>query len=195
MLETFSNKVAGLKACNFDLKETSTQVFSFECCKTLKISISKTICERLLLIVVIYCIKNWIKLFRDLTICFILKQIHSIVLALINFHSFYHSLSFTVSLIVIFCYSLSFVVTSCHLLPLFVRLVVTRCTTRCHSLYHSLSRAVFRWPLVFTRCTIRFHSLLLKVSLVCLFISDHEASRIGLIYQVVHCHSDRDFEE
>ena len=100
------------------------------------------------------------KLFRNsLTFCFILK--HKITLfqllsfVLIRFITRCHSHS----LIVFFCYSLSYVVTCCHSLPLLVLLVVTRCTTCCHSLLfivpivvnrcHSLSLVV---PFVFTRC-------------------------------------------
>ena len=79
------------------------------------------------------------------------------------------SFSFVVPPAVIFCHSLSFVVTrrhffslvaiSCHSLPF----VVTRCTTRCNSLYHSLSLVV---PLVVTCCTTRYHSLYHSLSLV-----------------------------
>ena len=72
----------------------------------------------------------------------------------------------SLSVIVIFSYSLSFLVIRCHLLhhslSLAVSFVVICCTTRCHSLYHSLS---FVLPLVVicyhsfsfdvTRCTTR----------------------------------------
>ena len=57
--------------------------------------------------------------------------------------------------------------TRCRLLSF----VVIRCTTRCHSFYHSLS-------FVITRChrlslvVTHFHSLSLDVPLVCLFIND-----------------------
>ena len=83
------------------------------------------------------------------------------------FYSLYHFLSLAVN--------------HCHLLSLVVPLVVTRCTTCCHSLSfiviccHSL-------PFVVTRCTthchslslviIRCYSLSLDVPLVCLFIND-----------------------
>ena len=53
---------------------------------------------------------------------------------------------------------MSFVVTRCHSLSLVVPLVVTHCTTRCHSFT--------------TCCTTRCHLLSLYVSLVCLFIND-----------------------
>ena len=71
------------------------------------------------------------------------------------------------------------VTTHCYLLLLVVPLVATCCTTRCHSLYHSLSLVVplvviSRHPLSFivTRCTIRCHSLSLDVSFVCLLINN-----------------------
>ena len=48
----------------------------------------------------------------------------------------------SLTLIVICCHSssldLSLVVICCHSLSLVVLLIVIRCTTRCHSLYHSL---------------------------------------------------------
>ena len=119
---------------------TPTLAFSCEYCK-----LSKNIWECLLLIVVIYCIENWIKLFRNqIGLLFLLK--HKITLfyllsfVFICFITRCHSLS-----LVIFCYSLSS--------------VVTCCTTRCHSLYHSLSFVVIR-------CTIRSHSLLFVVPFV-----------------------------
>ena len=80
---------------------------------------------------------------------------------------------YSLSLIVICCNSLSFVVTRCttrcHSLSFVVPLIVIRChslsfvVTRCHSLYHSL-------PLVVIRC----YSLSRDVPLVCLFINDPE---------------------
>ena len=84
----------------------------------------------------------------------------------IRFMTRCHSLS----LIVIFSYSLLFAVICCHLLyhslwPV-VSFVVICCTTRYHSLYHSLL-------LVVTLVVIRYHSLSLDVQLVCLFTNDH----------------------
>ena len=119
---------------------TPTLAFSCEYCK-----LSKNIWEWLILIVVIYCIENWINLFRNqIGLLFLLK--HKITLfyllsfIFICFITRCHSLS-----LVIFCYSLSS--------------VVTCCTTRCHSLYDSLSFVVIR-------CTIRSHSLLFVVPFV-----------------------------
>ena len=99
----------------------------------LRTPISENIREQLLLIVVIYCIANWIKFFRNqIGILFLLK--HKI------YFTYSHSYSFVLSLAVIlchslsfFCYSLSFVVTRSHSFSLAVPLVV---------------------PLVFIRCTI-----------------------------------------
>ena len=61
------------------------------------------------------------------------------------------------------CHLLSFVVTCCHSLSLFV----SRSTTRSHSLYHSL-------PFVVTRCTSRYHLFSLDLSLAYLFVNDFE---------------------
>ena len=133
---------------------------------TLRTPISKIICERLLLVVVIYCIENWIHLFRNqISLLFLLK--HKITLfylpsfVFIRFISRYPSLS----LIVAFYYSLSFVVTCCttrcHLLYNSLSLVVILCATRCHSL-----------SLVVVCCIIRCYSLSLDLPLVCLFINN-----------------------
>ena len=155
--------------------------------KFLTISISENIWERLLSYILH---KNWMKLFRgqiDLLFHFKIKN-HFILLtsfAFIRFITRCHSLS----LIVNFCYSLWFVFTRCHTLSAVV--------TRCHSLYHSLSLVIIRCttrcqslsfvvPFVFTRCDSMYHSSVF-------FLSDHEASRIAPIYQVVRCHNDGDF--
>ena len=124
-----------------------------------------------------YCIKIWIKLFRNQTgllFCFKTK-IHSALLAPIRFHSFCHPLSFasthcpSLRLIATRYHWMSLAVICCHSfyysLPLFVPLVVTRS----HSLYHSLPFVVTRHflsllvPLLFTRCHSLFHSLSLIV--------------------------------
>ena len=70
-----------------------------------------------------------------------------LLLTLIRFHSFYHSLSF----IVIFYYSLSFVVTHCHSLYHWLSLVVAFVVTRCLSLSLIVSLVV----IVVIRCTTR----------------------------------------
>ena len=115
--------------------------------QTLRTPNSKNICERLLLIVVMYCIENWIKLFRTrLVFCFFQN------IKLLYF-TYSHSYLFVLSLLVIRCHSLSFFVIRCHWL------------SPVHSLYHSS-------PLVVIRCTNRSHSLSLDVRLVCLFIND-----------------------
>ena len=89
---------------------------------------------------------------------------------LCRFHSLYHC-SHSLSLFAICRRSLPLIVTLCHLLYHSLSLVVIHCDllsfvvtryTNCsHSLYHSL-------PLVVIRC----HSLSLDVPLVCLFIND-----------------------
>ena len=131
------------------------------------------------------------KLFRNsLTFCFILKhkitlfQLLSFVLIRLSLAVIHtHSLSFFVTR----CHTLSLVVTLCHFLYYPLSLVVPLVVTPCYSLYPSLSMAV-----------IHYHSLYHSFSLVvtrCLFVNDHEALRIVLIYQVVRCYSDVDFKE
>ena len=123
---------------------------------TLRTPISKIICERLLLVVVIYCIENWIHLFRNqISLLFLLK--HKITLFYLPSFVFIRFISRcrSLSLIVAFYYSLSYVVTRCHSLSLAVPLVVPCCTTHCHSLS-------FFVPLIVIRC----HSLSFVVSLV-----------------------------
>ena len=103
-------------------RDSNTDVFLW-ILQTLRTTISKNICERLLLLVVIYCIENWIKLLRNqmkhkITLFYLLSFVF------IRFDTSCHS----PSLIIIFCYSLLFVVTRCQSLSF----VVTCCTTRCH---------------------------------------------------------------
>ena len=109
--------------------------------QTLRTLISKNTCERLLLIVVVYCKENWIKLLRNqIGLLFLLKHRNTLFYLL----SFAFICFITA---VIRCHSLSFFVSRCHSL-LFV---VTCCTTSCHSLsfvVHSLSFFA-------TRCTTR----------------------------------------
>ena len=88
------------------------------------------------------------------------------------YFTYSHSYSFALSLAVIRCHSLSFLVTHCHChllyhsLPLVVSLVVI------HSLYHSMSFLV-------TRCHSLYHALSFDVTRytrgthVCLFLRDH----------------------
>ena len=142
--------------------------------QNLRTPISKNTCERLLLIVVIYCTENWIKLVRNqIGLLFLLKHkitlFYGLLFVFIRFITRRHSLS----LIFVLCNSLSVVVIRCHFfttccpslhwLHHSLSLVVIRCTTHCHSLYHSLS-------LVVTRC----YLLSLDVPLVCLFINDRK---------------------
>ena len=88
---------------------------------------SKNICKRLLLIIVIYCIENWIKLFRNqIGLLFLLK--HNLTLFYLLLFVFIRFITrcYSLSLIVIFCYSLSFVVIRSHLLNHSLSLVVAR---------------------------------------------------------------------
>ena len=112
-----------------------------------------------------------------MTFCFILK--HKIILfyllsfVFIRFITRYHWLSLIVIfllLVVIRCHSLSYVITCCHVLPLLVPLVVTRCITRFHSLYPSLS-------LVVIRCHILYHSFSLVVTRCITRLSFYKGSR------------------
>ena len=175
MLESLFNKVAGL------------HVFCCEYCKIFKSSsfyrtppvvasadvlfyiiFSK---RRSGYIVVIHCI---IALFQNQK---------SLSFASIHFHSLCSSFSFAVPLIVTRCHSLSVIVTRFHSLSFIVTrhslsLLVTRCTTRCHSLYYLLSFFAIRCTtrshflsIVFSRCHSLYNSLLLNLPLVCLFIN------------------------
>ena len=85
----FFNKITGLQACTLLKRYSNTGVFLWTF-QTLRTPILKNICERLLLIVVINCRENWIKIFRNqIGLFFLLK--HKIIC----------------------CHSLSFVVTRC----------------------------------------------------------------------------------
>ena len=117
-------------------------MFSCEILQILQHLFQKTFFEWLLMMVVIYCIKNWIKLLgTKLAFCFILEYKITLFYLLSSVFNFFIARCHSLSLIVIFCYSLSLVVIPCH--PFLF--VVTRCTTRCHSLYHPLTPVV---PLV-----------------------------------------------
>ena len=88
-----------------------------------------------------------------------------------------HSLKCTVPFsFVVPLLSLAFTIAIyCHSLSLVVSLVVTLCTTRCHSLSLVVPLVVTRChslSLVVTRCATRCHSLSLVAPLVCLFIND-----------------------
>ena len=96
-------------------------------------------------IVVIYCIKNRVKFFRNQTgFCFTVKLkitlFYSLSFVFICFTTPCHSLSLTVT-----CYHLLSFVVTCRHSSSFV----------CHSIYHSLSFVVIR-------CHSLYHSLLLS---------------------------------
>ena len=78
------------------------------------------------------------------------------------------SFSFVVPLNIVCCHSLSFVVTRCHSLPLFV----TCCTPHCHSLEFVVSLVVIQCHSVI-RSQFLYHLLLLVVTqCTTLFIND-----------------------
>ena len=142
-------------------RDSNTGVFLW-ILQTLKTPISKNICQRLVLIVVIYCIENWFKLFRkriglpDWSFASFETYNHNILPTLNRIHSFYHSLSFTVT----HCHFLSLVVTRHSLslaLPLF-SVVVIRSTTRCHSLSLVVIRSTTRCQSL-SLVVIRYHSM------------------------------------
>ena len=158
-------KLHASRLVNLLNRDCNTDVFLW-ILQTLTIPISKNNCERLLLLIVIYCIENRTKLFRNqIGLLFLLK--HKIILFYL--HSFVFIWFITrchlLSLIVNFYYALLFVATRCHLLYHSSSLVVTLCTTRCHSLSFVL-------PLVVIRC----HSLPFVVPFV--VISCHSLSFI-----------------
>ena len=162
MLESLCNKFIGLQACNFTKKRLQYRRFPvnitnfkntyFE--KHLRTAGSDS--SYILL-------KKLNKIFRKwIGLLFLLK--HKITLFYLLSFAFIRSISrcHSLSLIVIFCYSLPF--------------VVTCCTTHCHSLYYSLSFVVLldvilcqsmpfvvpfiliRLSLVVIRCHSMYHS-------------------------------------
>ena len=107
-----------------------------------------------------------------LAFCLIWNINHSILLTLIRIHSFYDSLSFTVS----HCHFFLLVVIPCHSLSLATPLAVTGCIIRCHLLYHSMPLVV---PLLVIRFTTRCHLL----SLV--FIRCHSMYHSSVFLQTI----------
>ena len=93
--------------------------------------------------VVIHCIKFWIKTFRN-NISFLLHfetENHSLFI-------WSHSFSFVEPLVLICCHSLLFVVTRCHSMYYSLSFVVSFIVICCHSLYNSLPLVI---PLAVTR--------------------------------------------
>ena len=126
--------------------DSNTDVFLW-ILQTLRTSILKNICEWLVLKVVIYCIlQNYSRsrLAFQIDLLFLLK--HKITLfylfsfVFIRFITRYHSLS----LIVIFCYSLSFLVIRCNLLYKSLSFFVPLVVIRCHSLTFDVTRCTTR---------------------------------------------------
>ena len=175
MLESLFNKFIGLQACNFTKKRLQHRRFPVNIA-----NFKNTYFEKHLRTAdsdssyILHTKLNKIIQEADwppdwpfqIGLLFLLKHkitlLYLLSFVFIRFITRYPSLLF----IVIFCYSLSFVV-SC-------------CTTRCHSLNHSLSFVV---PLDAIRChslhhlfsfvVTRCHSMPLDVPLFCLFTNDH----------------------
>ena len=104
---------------------------------------------------------------------FLLK--HKIVLFYLHLFVFicFITRCHSLSLIVIFCNSFSFVFTRCHALLLDVPLVVTRC----HSLYHLLSFVVIH-------CHLFYHSLSLVVTRLSFYFQKAHFKKRDFIYFV-----------
>ena len=165
MLESLFNKFIGLQACNFTKKRLQHRRFPvnianfkntyFEKHLRTAGSDSSYILHRKLNKIIQEA--DWPS---RLAFCFF-WNIKSL------YFTYSHSYSFVLSLAVIRYYSLLFFVTCCHLLSF----VVTCCTTRCHSLYHSLSLVIpldvircYSLTFVVPRVVIRCHSLSFDVT-------------------------------
>ena len=169
----FLIKLQASRLANLLNRDCNTDVF-LSILQTSITPISKNNCEQLLLLIVIYCIENRIKLFRNQTdLLFLLKYKITLFYLLSFVFIWFITRCHLLSLIVNFYYLLLFVVPRCHSLYFVVTCYTTRChslsllvicfTTGCHSLYQSLS-------FVATRC----HSLSLDVPLICLFINNRK---------------------
>ena len=158
MLESFLNKVAGLQVffCEY-CKIVRSSFF----CRTPPVAASSDV-----LVYIIFLIRR----------CWIYCSFNCIIVSFWN-KNLSHLLSFVVPLFVVRFLSLSFIASLFHWLSLAVPLVVTRCTNRCHSLYHSMSFVV-------TPCHLLYHSLSLDVQLVCLFINDLQNCKFSRYLQI-----------
>ena len=141
MLESLFNKVRGLQAYNFTKKRLKHRGFPVNIAN-FKNTYFKKHLQTAASDSSIYCVENWIKLFRNQNgLLFLLKHKSTILLSLVRTHSFQHSLSCAV----MHYHFLLLVVIRCQSLSLAVPHFVTGSTTRCHSLYthcHSLSLIV-----------------------------------------------------
>ena len=153
MLKSRFNKFIGLQACNFTKRRLQRRPFPVIIVNS-KITYFQKHLQRAGSDSSYILHRKLITLFRkriglpDWPFASFETLYHCILLTLIRIHSFYHSLSFAIT----HCYFLLLVVICCHSLSLAVPLVVTRCITRCHSLYHSM-------PFVVTRCHSLYHLL------------------------------------
>ena len=189
MLESLFNKFIGLQACNFTKKRLQHRRFPVNIA-----NFKNTYFEKHLRTAdsdssyILHTKLNKIIQEADwppdwpfqIGLLFLLKHkitlLYLLSFVFIRFITRYPSLLF----IVIFCYSLSFVVSCCttrchslnHSLPFVVPLDITRCHSM-SSLYHLLS-------IVITRC----HSMSLDVPLFCLFTNDHYFIRFCFLHHL-----------
>ena len=160
MLESLFNKFIGLQACNFTKKRLQHRRFPVNIA-----NFKNTYFEKHLRTAdsdssyILHTKLN--KIIQEADWPFRLAFCFSWNIKSLYF-TYSHSYSFVLSLAVIRCHSLSFlllVVIRCHSLSLAVPLVVTRF----HSLYHSMSLVVIRCT---TRCHLMFRSSVLQTIII-----------------------------
>ena len=143
VLESPFNRLSGCKTCNFLKKRLRHRCFPLNIAKFLRVPILMKICEQLLLLFLLLTVNiSSYGLVSALNSLGILQRSSSM------FKEFSLGCLVVGSSLIWNKEKLTKMVTRCHALSL----VVIRCTTRCYSLYHSLS---------------------LDVPLVYLFINDH----------------------
>ena len=148
MLESPFNKLAGFKTCNFLKKRLQHRCYPVNIAKFLSTLILMIICEQLLL--------QFLLLTVNISSGVLVSALNSIGLlqsssrfkefslgCLVSGSSLIWKEKRKLAEMVTRCHSSSLVVTLYHLLSLIIirchslPFVVTRCTTRCHSTYHS----------------------------------------------------------
>ena len=147
MLESPFNKLAGFKTCNFLKKRLQHRCYPVNIAKFLSTLILMIICEQLLQFLLLTVnISSWVLVsalnsigllqsssrFKEFSLgclvagsSLIWKKKGKLAEMVTRCHSS--------SLVVTLYHLLSLIIIRCHSLPF----VVTRCTTRCHSTYHS----------------------------------------------------------
>ena len=85
------------------------------------------------------------------------------------------------------CHSLSLIAFCCHSLYYSLSLLVTCCTTRCHSLYHSSLVVICCHSLYhsLSLVVICCHSLSLHVPLFCLFLNDRNRPKYRFTFTLL----------